>query len=185
MNIKIWLGNLGKYNEGELVGKWIQLPMTQDELNEVYAEIKLGTFDEDGNYTHGYEEGWSFYEEWYIGDYEMDYRFKIDQYDSIDELNELADNLYNLDQHQLELFAQLYNDNYGTFDNCIEIVKESTFYVGCKTMGDVLQEYKREHGDDELPSHIWDYINWDEWADDFFQDDDFYQFSWGYVEVIS
>jgi hypothetical protein len=34
---KIFLTNLGKYNEGELIGKWVELPC--DNLAEELAEI--------------------------------------------------------------------------------------------------------------------------------------------------
>lgn len=30
--INIYLTNLGKYNEGELVGEWVELPVSDEEL---------------------------------------------------------------------------------------------------------------------------------------------------------
>lgn len=35
-----YITNLGKYNEGELVGKWIEFPITEAELEEVLEEIR-------------------------------------------------------------------------------------------------------------------------------------------------
>ena len=35
--LKIYITNLGKYNEGELVGKWVELPC--EDLDEVLKEI--------------------------------------------------------------------------------------------------------------------------------------------------
>ena len=36
-----YITNLGKYNEGELVGKWIEFPITEEELDEVFEEIGI------------------------------------------------------------------------------------------------------------------------------------------------
>lgn len=53
--VKVWVGNLGKYNEGNLVGKWIELPIDEDDLekvlesigidNEEYEEIFIADYD--------------------------------------------------------------------------------------------------------------------------------------------
>ena len=37
--LKIYIANLGKYNEGELVGKWVELPC--EDLDEVLKEIEV------------------------------------------------------------------------------------------------------------------------------------------------
>ena len=42
MNIEIFLSNLGKYNEGHLVGKWVNLPVPMEKLEAVFAEIGVG-----------------------------------------------------------------------------------------------------------------------------------------------
>lgn len=54
--LKIYIANLGKYNEGELVGKWVELPC--EDLDEVLKEIEVV----DG----------TAYEEYAIHDYESD-----------------------------------------------------------------------------------------------------------------
>ena len=41
MMMNIYLTNLGKYNEGELVGEWVQLPISNEELQKVFE--KKGT----------------------------------------------------------------------------------------------------------------------------------------------
>lgn len=45
MEIKLYIANLAKYNEGELVGKWITLPTEEDELRETISDV-LGTDEE-------------------------------------------------------------------------------------------------------------------------------------------
>lgn len=70
MSIKIFLTNLAAYNEGELIGKRIELPLDEDELKTKIEEIlRPGE------------------EELFITDYECPY-FAIDEYENIDKLNE-------------------------------------------------------------------------------------------------
>lgn len=39
--LKIYLTNLGKYNEGYLIGEWVTLPVDDDELEEVKQRIGI------------------------------------------------------------------------------------------------------------------------------------------------
>ena len=55
-----FITNLGKYNEGELVGEWVKFPTTAEELKEVFKRIGIGQKDDFGNP----------YEEWFITDYD-------------------------------------------------------------------------------------------------------------------
>lgn len=73
--LNIWIGNLGKYNEGELVGGWLNLPKTQKEIDEFLKNV-VGLNEE--------------YEEYMINDYETDLPYKVYEFDSIKELNLLA-----------------------------------------------------------------------------------------------
>lgn len=54
-----FITNLGKYNEGELVGEWVKFPTTAEELKEVFKRIGIGQKDDFGQP----------YEEWFITDY--------------------------------------------------------------------------------------------------------------------
>ena len=81
--------NLGKYNEGELVGEWVKFPTTPEKLQEVFERIGIGSQDEFG----------SVYEEWFITDYDcyMDGLYdNLGEYESLDELNYLASKLEEL-----------------------------------------------------------------------------------------
>lgn len=51
-----FITNLGKYNEGELVGEWVKFPTTTTELKKVFERIGIGSEDDFGN-PH---------EEWFI-----------------------------------------------------------------------------------------------------------------------
>lgn len=83
MNIKVFVSNLAKYNDGELNGQWTTLPV--DDVNkDILDKIDLG-----GDSKHGY------HDEWFISDYEAP--FKIDEYESLYTLNNLAKALKDYD----------------------------------------------------------------------------------------
>ena len=42
-----YITNLGKYNEGELVGKWIELPIDEDDFEDYSSEEDAYEFDDD------------------------------------------------------------------------------------------------------------------------------------------
>lgn len=94
--LRIYLTNLGKYNEGELVGEWVDLPISEDELEQVYSRIGISDKpDAYGNY----------YEETFITDYESDIDgLYIGEYDSVSELNELAEILESWSDYTVSMF---------------------------------------------------------------------------------
>lgn len=91
MEIKGYITNLGKYNEGELVGKWITFPIDEEELNDVYREIGINHEDENG------EEVITGYEEIFFTDWETDFENDFGEYESIERINEIAEALENWD----------------------------------------------------------------------------------------
>jgi len=70
MEIKIYLTNLAKYNQGTLIGKWLELPLTDEELEIEIREV-LGND-----------------EAYFITDFEAP--FKIDEYENLHKLNEFS-----------------------------------------------------------------------------------------------
>ena len=83
--LNIFLTNLGLYNEGVLSGEWVSLPVSDFDLEAV--KIRIGV-DE-------------YHEETFITDYETDIPGLYDclgEYESIDELNYLAELLETVDE---------------------------------------------------------------------------------------
>ena len=110
--IKLYLANLGKYNEGELKGAWIELPYTQEELEEKFVEIGIAHYDAEGNYVpyvvETDEKGYEYmYEEYAIHDYETDLNIPINEYSSLSNLNAIAENV---EDHEVE-YINLLLDN--------------------------------------------------------------------------
>lgn len=78
MTNKLYIANLGKYNEGELVGSWFEFPI---DMNEVAVEIGLNAQ----------------YEEYAIHDYEMVYPITVNEYSSVNTLNDIVASLDAID----------------------------------------------------------------------------------------
>lgn len=76
VDFKAFITNLGKYNDGELIGEWVNFPIDEDEFNKILDKIGI----DDQN------------EEWFVTDYDCDidaYNF-LGEYPSLDDLNEFG-----------------------------------------------------------------------------------------------
>ncbi len=40
-NFEAFVTNLGKYNEGMLVGEWVKLPTTEEEMQKIFERIGI------------------------------------------------------------------------------------------------------------------------------------------------
>lgn len=86
----IYLTNLGRYNEGYLMGEWVKLPIPKDKLQDVLTRIGINQQ----------------YEEYFITDYEtLLSNLHISEYASIQELNELAEKIDGLADYDYEKLA--------------------------------------------------------------------------------
>lgn len=83
--IRVWLGNLGLYNEGYLVGEWVSLPATADELAEALQRVGLAE-------GHNVDEFGTIYEEHIFNDYETDIPgLELHEYGDLESYNEIAE----------------------------------------------------------------------------------------------
>jgi antirestriction protein len=103
--INVYITNLGKYNEGDLIGKWLELPATDEEIENVLKEIGI-----DG----------VLYEEYFFTDWEAIDGIKISEYSSLKELNEIAGTLEKLNEVDLEICQCLMKNENCTLDEAIE-----------------------------------------------------------------
>ena len=87
--LNVWIGNLGKYNEGELVGEWLELPVSKKELDTFLRE-KVGLQLTQEEVEMSLAENGVCYEEYMINDYETDLPIQISEYENLDNLNLLA-----------------------------------------------------------------------------------------------
>jgi len=105
MEMKIYIANLGAYNDGELRAVWVDLPIT-DMKEEVYNKIfSPEELDENGN-PHG---------DFAIHDYELP--FEISEQENLDVLNDIVDTLYNkVDSRTLDNILIGHYDVYDVLD---------------------------------------------------------------------
>jgi antirestriction protein len=123
--IKIWVGNLGKYNEGELVGEWFDLPVSIEEITEV-----IGINEE--------------YEEMFIADYEAP--FSIGEYDSIENLNEIAEKMQGMDEDEIKAVSELVDNGIvSDFFEGLDELENVIFYHDCQDMEDVAHSWIHDH----------------------------------------
>ena len=130
-NIRIALTNLGKYNEGELTYKWVELPYTDEELTEALEAIGI-----DG------EE----YEEYFITDYEAP--FNIGEYENLEELNDKAMEYDVLDEQEKEVLALYMEEVNDDFDDALQVTTCGDYIVhaNCDDMTDVAHAYVHDYG---------------------------------------
>lgn len=103
MEIKIAVTNLGLYNEGELLYKWVTLPLDEQEIKETFQEIKVDGVN---------------YEEHFITDFEAP--FEISESASILKLNEIAEALQDIEEPDFNN-----NFNYGSLLTDIRNIAET------------------------------------------------------------
>ena len=122
METRIFITNLGKYNEGELVGKWVEMPVDEDELKDILESIGINKE----------------YEEFFITDYEAP--FEIGEYDSIESINEKIEKYEEAvervgDEDALDaLLKEGYDlDGIMGYEYCI--------YYGVSDMSDIAYDY--------------------------------------------
>ena len=118
MMMNIYLTNLGKYNEGELVGEWVQLPISNEELQAVFKRIGIN------------EE----YEEYFITDYECDF-YEIGEYESISTLNEMAEKFDDLDEEQEQVVKVLMSECGYDLDGAIEKAESGDYRTFGRDLG--------------------------------------------------
>lgn len=152
MMMNIYLTNLGKYNEGELVGEWVKLPVSDEELQKVFKRIGIN------------EE----YEEYFITDYECDF-YEIGEYENIDTLNEIAEKIDNLDEEQEQVVKVLMSECGYDLDGAIEKAESGDyrFYTDCDDMTDIAYVVVEECGYlDNVPENVARYFDYEAYGRD-------------------
>lgn len=160
--LNIYLTNLGKYNEGELLGEWVELPITDEELNKVFDRIQI--CHDDVEYT---DECGNPYEEYFITDHETDiHGLEIGEYSNLEELNEIAETLEDLDEYEKEVVKVLLGESYD-LDEAMEKKDDCVVYYDCNDMEDVAKQYAEETGLlDSIPENLRNYFDFEAYGRD-------------------
>ena len=121
---RAYIANLGKYNEGELVGGWIDLPTTNEEIEEFLRD------------TVGINEQ---YEEYALHDWESDYMEYPGEYINLNELNEQCSEIDELDEWDMKVFKAA-NEVFGVDIEDFD-AGNYTLYEDCFTDEDLAYEF--------------------------------------------
>lgn len=159
-----FITNLGKYNEGALVGEWVKFPTTAEELKKVFERIGIGAKDEFGQT----------YEEWFITDYDcyVDGLYDLlGEYANLDELNYLASKLDDMSQDEYERFqaAMEIGDHTGSIQELINLTENLDcydVYPDIHDHDDLGRYYIEELDAMQVPEHLRNYIDYEAYGRD-------------------
>ena len=159
-----FITNLGKYNEGALVGEWVKFPTTAEELKKVFERIEIGAKDDFGQT----------YEEWFITDYDcyVDGLYDLlGEYANLDELNYLASKLDDMSQDEYERFqaAMEIGDHTGSIQELINLTENLDcydIYPDIHDHDDLGRYYIEELDAMQVPEHLRNYIDYEAYGRD-------------------
>ena len=159
-----FITNLGKYNEGDLVGEWVKFPTTAEEMQKVFERIGIGAKDDFGQT----------YEEWFITDYDcyVDGLYdKLGEYENLDELNYLASKLDEMSQSEYEQFqaAMEIGDHAGSIQEIINLTENLDcydIYPDIHDHDDLGRYYIEELDAMQVPEHLRNYIDYEAYGRD-------------------
>ena len=162
--ISAFITNLGKYNEGALVGQWVPFPTTAEELQRVFSAIGIGKPDACGVP----------YEEWFVTAYESRVRglsSALGEFVNLDELNYLAVKLNSMEQSELEEFeaALEMDDHCGSLQELINLTDNLDcydFYIGVSDDETLGRIYAEDMELINIPENLRDYFDYEAYGRD-------------------
>lgn len=167
--LRIFITNLKKYNKGSLVGEWVELPVTAEALDAVFERIGIN------------EEN----EEYFITDYESDIEdLKVEEFENIDDLNEMAESIENMDDDEREICSALLKEGYS-LEEAIDKIDDCIIYADCYTMEEVAEQYIEETGIlDSIPEDLRWYFDYEKYGRDMEIEGHFVRTDSGYVQIL-
>lgn len=160
--MKVYIANLGKYNEGELVGAWFTPPIDIEEVKEV-----IGLNGE--------------YEEYAIHDYELP--FEIGEYESIEEINRLCEMVSELPEYVQAELSEL-ESYFCNMKELCEHADDIILYSDCENMKEVARYLIEETGLlGEVPATLQNYIDYKAYGRDLEMEGNFVVTNHGVFEI--
>ena len=131
--LNIYLTNLSAYNNGQLVGEWMELPFTPQQYSECLKRI--------GNP-----------EETFITDYDSDMGVTVGEFDNVFALNDLVKES---EVYDADLIAAIIECGYS-LEDAIDMAGDVIFYPGMELI-DVAYEIVEEYALPEIAQMYFDY----------------------------
>lgn len=126
--LNVYVTNLGKYNEMELVGEWLSLPTSEEEIQECFKHIGLNKE----------------YEEYFITDYESDVGLKCSEYVNLIELNEKIQELEDATKGDYDKLKAVIERDYWREDQLEEVIETMQSDDVYFQKGITAEEYEEE-----------------------------------------
>ena len=149
MTLRAFITNLSKYNDGELVGQWVDFPCDEDVFDEVLEEIGIDEY----------------HEEWFVTDYECDLgevAQELGEYVSFDELNSVAEALEDWDEGLGEAVIDIWG-----VDELLNSTPDDYLYFEANDDEDIGYYYAEEFGIlDEVPENLRNYFDYEAYGRD-------------------
>ena len=143
--VRIYLTNLAQYNAGRLIGQWLDLPLSEEELDTALKKV-LGSD-----------------EEYFITDFEAD--FRIEEFENLTELNEFVENLEELNEHDQEKVIYLINCIGYKRPDALERFEDVIYYQGM-TLEEVAEEIVEDGMLGKLSDTVKGYLDFEKIARD-------------------
>lgn len=147
--LEIYIANLAAYNSGYLVGEWLSLPATEQEITETLERIGCG---ESGS-------------EYAIHDYESNYNLKADEYDNIFDLNEQISDIDELEEDDFNMFMAYMEAVSDDITEALDALNRCTLYANCDSLEDLAAEFVNESCFGEIPDSIINYIDYEGYSE--------------------
>jgi uncharacterized FlaG/YvyC family protein len=159
--LKVYITDLAAYNQGFLIGEWVELPMAMEDLeNKVLEILKKGSIECGFNEEH---------EEIFITDFEWEgtQLFKVEEYSNLEEINYKCEQLEDLSEDDQKRMGYLMDYVGFNFEDALERYEEVSIYENT-TLEQVVEDYIYETINmDEIPDIIKNNIDFKGIAYDF------------------
>lgn len=145
-HISLYVADLGAYVSGHLRGVWVSLPLEEEQLDELFNMA----------------------EELAIHDYECSF-MQISEYESIRDLNAIAERLEKLDEQECELVKEYMDNVSSDFEEAMRTVENNDYsiYHNCSDMTDVAERYCEECGIlNDIPDNLRSYFDFEAYGRD-------------------
>lgn len=150
LTVRIFLTNLGKYNEGELIGQWLKLPCSEEEIKTTLINIGINRQ----------------YEEYFITDFDNDIGLQIGEYENLQKLNEIAEAINSLndcDLLTLKAVIEHENPDISKMETILDNLDEYILYTDITDDRELGYYHIHESGDYNLESmgKLADYLDYE------------------------
>lgn len=147
--LKVQLANYKKYEEGELIFKWLELPATDKEIQETFDKIGV---------TENIP-----YEGYFIKDYKTDILgWKIEEEESLEYLNEIMEQVGCFQYDEIEIIDLIYEIDGINLEQAVEKYKKGRFiyHRGIKSYEELAEMLVNKGHFGNVPENLKSYIDY-------------------------